>query len=1038
MIINQLFVDKFRGRDTLRIEALASRLNVIQLPGEAEAAELHALIPSVLSDEDSAIEQEEPNVYGAFVVQVGDASFELRLRAGRNGSTKSVRQLLDDDGRLLAPERLVEALKPLNTREYLALYTDHLAPVTRIGNWPQWLRHESCTSRTLVAPKSATSVQAATDRRQKLQARLLETRNQLRAQHESLQRTLHSSNESRCGGAATQRSATAPAETPPPSVAQFLGEKTTVSPLALRKAYFAARAQQKVLQERLETARQQQQSITTALANCERALSLYDNWCRKQELESSLTEVESFKVRGEHNRRLEQVEQQIVSVSRELRAARQRRSTLAETDAVSPEPNDEAWDRVLEAGVEAVRCQLRIEQTRRQIAKRSQKIDSPEATRSPDELRKIIRQIRSAAADWRAARQQWQQRRTPPDNDSVAAPASNRHEASNLEQNEAAQTTQLRDEIRRVQRQTHHLLQPQLLSRPALIAIGLLFVGGAMCLLAGFFLHMPGSNWTFCLIGLSSMFSASLLKWNLERPPIGRLRAQRTQIAELMNRMEASRAPDNLKRSEPDIPRSPSAAPRTNHGIRTATDQAAWSELVAAEKRWRDLLQQYELPMNLTPRGVIAHVRTQLRAMEPEPTASLKELHAELQVDEVWLANWRQQCGQLLFPAARSKVCDRQSETDQRGTSVGRPGSLAAPPSADEPDERIQQLSPQQLLDRLSAHRTRLQQTQLEARELAAREQARRDLIKLQRQRKRLIQKRQAILADAGVESPEELQQKLGELRRAEEWKQELQTLCAGLDRQICESSQPQAIQELLAIPSRVELQELADRESAELERLNAETRRLQEEASVLDQQVGALTQPSNEHRVGWQRKQLARQIERIEQQLVAVDLAGIIQASVQPRRKAQEENAVQRATKWLRRIWDRPELDIVWDGDGDGDNLLVVDGDTSQRLTELADSEQHQVVACLQIALISIMARRRIHLPILLRDTILVGPPSMARRFAALLCEIATSGQQILLLTSDTSVAAWFQELGMPTLIVSRTPQPQLTESKEPVGATG
>jgi hypothetical protein len=757
-----------------------------------------------------------------------------------------------------------------------------------------------------------------------------------------------------------------------------------------------------VLHERLETARQQKQTITASLANCELALSLYDAWSRKQELESSLTELEFSKVCAEHKRRFGQVEQQIASVSQELHAERQRRVNLEEPTGEPTTTNEEAWVRVLEDGAEAARRHLRIDETRRRIAKCRPEVDLPEVERSPDELREIIRQIRAAAAEWRAARQRWQQSRANARDDSATPPSSENRKPSGREKEATTQTRELREEIRRVQRETQHLLQPQLLSRPALIAIGLLFVVGTISLLAGFFLRMPGSNWTYCLIGLSSMFSASLLKWNLERPPVEQLRAQRTQIAGLMSRIEASRKPDSTKEMGSSIPPSWSVHPSRAPGARTMTDQALWSELVVAEKRWRDLLRQYELPLNLTPRGVIHHVRKQLRTTEPESIPSLEQLRSDLHADEAWLETWRRQCHQLL----------------------------------DEPMERIRQSSPPQLLDRLSAHRTRLQQTQLEARELAAREQARRGLIKLQRQRKRLVQKRQEILADAGVETSAELQQKLAEMQQAERWKQELNTLRTELDQRIHESGQPQEVIELLGTPSRAALHDLAERESAEVRRLDAEIRKLKEDSSLLKQRIRELAQPPNEHRTGWQLQQLARQMQQIQRQSVALELTGIIQTSVQPKRKTSEEYAVQRATQWLRHIWDRPDLRIEWEGDVGP--LSVIDGDTRRTLAELSDIEQQQVVTCLQIALVRVMARRRIHLPILLRDTILVGDPSMAQRVAALLCEIATSGQQILLLTSEASVAAWFHDLGMPTLIVSRAPQPRNAETREPVGAVG
>ena len=176
-----------------------------------------------------------------------------------------------------------------------------------------------------------------------------------------------------------------------------------------------------------------------------------------------------------------------------------------------------------------------------------------------------------------------------------------------------------------------------------------------------------------------------------------------------------------------------------------------------------------------------------------------------------------------------------------------------------------------------------------------------------------------------------------------------------------------------------------------------------------------------------------------LETQLHRSGLAQAVMAGLPRPQPTCRSTGLDRATRYLESLWNEPGLQL--DYDTQQDSILVTRQDESRRrLMELSEMVQQQVLDCLQLSLVRTLARRGVHLPLVVQDEFLGTSASVARRTASLLCQLAVQGQQILLVTDKNSVAEIFQELGMPTLVVTRIAppaKPQPTASHRPEGAS-
>ncbi len=503
---------------------------------------------------------------------------------------------------------------------------------------------------------------------------------------------------------------------------------------------------------------------------------------------------------------LQQIERQMHDLRPRLQDARQHAQESPAAQPAATDALDEQIDALVTDGAEAIERQLRCEQLQAQIAS-----FTPAAPRvaasdlSRETAREVIRQLRDTAAEWRAARRAWQQQSqcdpTAEEPASATVPQSTPQstpQSSQIPPEDALDAplrrVQLHDEIRQVKLQTRRLLQRRVLSRSVLAGIGLLFVIGVVALLSSLFLDLADFEWTVQLIGISCVVAASLLQWNLERTPTARMRQQRLRIERLLAEISpqcdstAVRLDTRGMDSDPlptpqPLPHGPPPEPTVDQVDRRLRQCEAWSELVTAEQRWRDVLQQHDLPPEMSPQQAVAFVRQRTASAATEPTSHVPDTWAqELAADQAWLRHWRHGVAHLL----------------------------------EEPLDRIVHVSPQRLLDELSACRLRRQQARRDATERTARQQARQELKILQRQWKQLSKQQQRILRRAQAESLQALREQLLQRRELGALQDQLQTVRTRLEQRLREADPTQPVREWLdtcpatELASRVQSQQVA------------------------------------------------------------------------------------------------------------------------------------------------------------------------------------------------------------------------------------
>lgn len=201
----------------------------------------------------------------------------------------------------------------------------------------------------------------------------------------------------------------------------------------------------------------------------------------------------------------------------------------------------------------------------------------------------------------------------------------------------------LHRQIRQLRDETQQLLARQILSRHALLGIGLLFSAGVAILLAAIFLDLDGAEMLTGIIGLTCLMAAGLLKASFERAPSEQLRRQRLRIVELLRELDQLPIPweDYLQQSasagstEYSQSTATAACAREDGDERADTrpfpaaevhdapvqDAALHAAERACEDAWRDwhlLLEEHQFPLETRPTEVVRAVREQYRLTRDE------------------------------------------------------------------------------------------------------------------------------------------------------------------------------------------------------------------------------------------------------------------------------------------------------------------------------------------------------------------------------------------------------------------------------------
>ena len=203
-------------------------------------------------------------------------------------------------------------------------------------------------------------------------------------------------------------------------------------------------------------------------------------------------------------------------------------------------------------------------------------------------------------------------------------------------------------------------------------------------------------------------------------------------------------------------------------------------------------------------------------------------------------------------------------------------------------------------------------------------------------------------------------------------------------------------------------------------QQVQAQIRETQQLLSRHLEQIQASSRPPSSRQLLLQRGQLETRQAELERQLQTAELARMLLTQLRPRQRVRPSAALDRAMQYLQMIWSESRWQLRCPSPGDSIRVSRP-GQGDQALGELSTVEQQEVCLGLQLALVR-----------------LAGPPGRApaarvagrvtpaddrrrRGIASLLCRLAGQGQQVLLVTDQSSVTDLFRDLGRPTLLVSR-----------------
>jgi hypothetical protein len=506
-------------------------------------------------------------------------------------------------------------------------------------------------------------------------------------------------------------------------------------------------------------------------------------------------------------------------------------------------------------------------------------------------------------------------------------------------------------------------------------------------------------------IGLTCILAAALLKSSFERTPGHHLRRQRQRIAALFAELERLGRQADRPTDAADDATSPAASSVTN-----ATPLAE-SPLAAAERAWQLTLQRWRLAPELTPADALRQLRGRLpRPSDPPEAPPPADQVKELRSREARVDRWCRRAGELLGQEA-------QAAGDQ---------------------------TPEQWHRQLQAAQQRLAEWMAAA---AAETAAVADRAKLRRKWRALQRQGRAILEAYGASRVTELVQRLHQ--------QQQRALARAEYEQLQRSFQAS----LPADPARPRISHWLDQSAADLEderdrqrdALRLVQRQLDDAQQELVRQLAEMSrlagrpQPPLVHSPATDAAAVAHQ--RRDRQAMALagavlaELARLEQpvshetlASTSPAR--QTSLLLQWATDNFRQLSADEAVAIGWDDAAMGPHILAGDGSVTS-VDDLDADRLAALVIALQLSLVRCLGQRIGHLPLVLTDRSFDAGARQLAPFARLLCDQAASGQQVLVVTTQTVVSEQFRRFDVPTLIVTRQ-APATGASTSPAEAAG
>ncbi|HEX4131067.1 MAG TPA: AAA family ATPase [Pirellulales bacterium] len=551
------------------------------------------------------------------------------------------------------------------------------------------------------------------------------------------------------------------------------------------------------------------------------------------------------------------------------------------------------------------------------------------------------------------------------------------------------------------------LVDQQLLPTKLLIALGAVFVVGAVLVLAG--LLFPGTifgdaGWGAVALGVVATVTAMGIKFWVEYSAEQELQGNQQRSSQLTTQIEQTKAERDALDKE--LPRGggplltrlaaaekelaelekllPLHAQHTSASRQQSSAKAVAkrsdADWQAAHERWRKALASAGLPQNLTTR--------QMREFRQRRD----------QLEELGHAIVRH----------RQELADRTRDLD---TMHNRVAQVAADAGVD--IRPFKTSTPIDVLDRLQQLWT--QQQQLEAQRVELHEQMRRtarQITKAARRFRTHRDARRALLRSAGVRHERQLRERVGRAARLQRLRQEHDVLVAELNRLVPADEQSQ-FEDYFA---RHDVEE-THRERAQLadrrDELQHRTRELAEERGRATERMAALT---GDRRAADRRLELATVDQQLREALERWQVLGLTHQVITDLRRRyetdQQPEALREASQYFarltdgayRRIWTPVDEDVLRVDDAAGNSLAP---------EVLSRGTREQLFLSLRLALVALFARHGAPLPMVLDDVLVNFDAARARRAAEVLREFAAKGHQLLIFTCHEHIAELFRSLG-------------------------
>jgi uncharacterized protein YhaN len=555
--------------------------------------------------------------------------------------------------------------------------------------------------------------------------------------------------------------------------------------------------------------------------------------------------------------------------------------------------------------------------------------------------------------------------------------------------------------------QSRSLVEHQLLPVGVLVGLGAAFVLGMVLILAGLFMpaSLTGSaGWTLALLGLAGSGAAVLAKFLLEKSHAARLDSCQKHLAMVQSQIQQAKT--EREQLDAQLPRG--GGPIVSRLEAAEKELAALEELVPLETR-RAAAQQE----TTTAQQRVSEAEEEFKAARRgwrETLAGLR-LPLKLSARQVrGLCKSRQHLSELQrrLSARREEIQRRRQEWDSLASRVAQAATEAGL-ALEGPDliEHIKQLGAalaqqQSALSQREALRRRIRHLRL----LRA---------KSEEAISRLKHRRRELFFEVGTQDEAEFRHRVLQHARAEVLRRDRDALTEEIAAALGDQCSEEALRKQLEDQPVKELEPgdaaLRDR----LEALEAQIRDRREKRGQLGAQLQALT---DDRQLPLKQLELSvierRMEEALDRWCVLAAACRIMERIRAAYERERQPETLQEASAYLKRLT-QGRYHRVWTPLGQ--NVLRVDDAEGHCLPVgmLSRGTREQMFLSLRMALAACYARRGAVLPMVLDDVLVNFDADRAAAAAAVLCDFARAGHQLIVFTCHEHISKIFAALGVP-----------------------